>query len=78
MPANAASAIAEKREQLRCGVTIINRTTGQSVAFLEFQQGIDEIFDVQILPGVRFPAVSGPFPHLDGGKTIWTVPNPGS
>jgi len=70
--------IGERREQLKCGVTVIHRATGQTVAFLEFQQGIDEIFDVQILPGVRFPAVSGPFPQLDGGKTIWTVPNTGS
>jgi len=67
--------IAENRDKLTCGVTVVQRATGQTVAFLEFQQGIDEIFDVQVLPGLRFPAVSGPFPALDGGKTIWTVPD---
>ena len=66
--------IAENRDKLKCGVAVVQRATGQGVAFLEFKQGIDEIFDVQVLPGLRFPAVSGPYPALDGGKTIWTVP----
>jgi len=67
--------IAENREKLKCGVVVVQRATGQTVAFLEFKQGIDEIFDVQVLPGLRFPAISGPYPTLDGGKTIWTVPD---
>src|SRR6266571_5862686 len=29
------------------------------VAMLEFQTAVEEIFDVQILPGVRFPEVIG-------------------
>jgi len=33
--------------------------TGQVVASLEFQSGVEEIFDVQALPGLRFPAVIG-------------------
>jgi uncharacterized protein (TIGR03032 family) len=70
--------VAEKRDQLKCGVAVVQRTTGQHVAFLEFKEGIDEIFDVQVLPGARFPAVSGPYPQLDGGKTIWTVPQSGA
>ena len=60
--------------KLKCGVAVVQRATGQAVAFLEFKQGIDEVFDVQVLPGLRFPTISGPFPALDGGKTIWTVP----
>ena len=66
--------IAENRDKLKCGVAVIQRATGQAVAFLEFKQGIDEVFDVQVLPGLRFPTISGSFPALDGGKTIWTVP----
>jgi uncharacterized protein (TIGR03032 family) len=67
--------IAENREKLKCGVAVVQRAIGQTVAFLEFKQGIDEIFDIQVLPGLRFPAISGPYPALDGGKTIWTVPD---
>src|SRR5262249_6521199 len=67
--------IGENREKLKCGVAVVRRATGQTVAFLEFKQGIDEIFDIQVLPGSRFPAISGPYPALDGGKTIWTVPD---
>jgi uncharacterized protein (TIGR03032 family) len=65
--------IAERRESLRCGVGVVD-LEGRQVAHLEFKSGVDEIFDVQVLPGVRLPAVSGPFPGRDGTQTIWTVP----
>jgi hypothetical protein len=29
------------------------------VAFLEFQSAVEEIFDVQLLPALRFPEVLG-------------------
>jgi uncharacterized protein (TIGR03032 family) len=67
--------IAERRESLRCGVGVIDLTTGCHVAHLEFTAGVDEIFDVQVLSGVRRPAVSGPFPSRDGTQMIWTVPD---
>src|SRR5262249_43356966 len=53
--------IAERRDTLRCGVGAIDLTTGRHVAHLEFKSGVDEIFDVQVLPGIRLPAISGPF-----------------
>src|SRR5262249_5795151 len=67
--------IAERRESLRCGVGVVELTTGENVAHLEFKAGVDEIFDVQGLPGGRRPGVSGPFPGRDGGQMIWTVPD---
>jgi uncharacterized protein (TIGR03032 family) len=67
--------IARRRESLRCGVGVVDLTTGQTVAHLEFKAGVDEIFDVRVLPGVRLPAISGPFPGRDGTQTIWTVPD---
>ena len=48
------------------------------VAHLEFLSGVEEIFAVQVLPGIRFPAVSGPYPEVDGVPTIWSAPDPGS
>ena len=38
---------------------MVDIETGQTVDFLEFQSGIEEIFDVQILPGIRYPAIVG-------------------
>ena len=66
--------IAEQREQLRCGVAVIDLPRGQAVAYIQFQAGVEEIFDVQVLPGVTAPALCGPFPDLDGMNDIWLVP----
>ena len=51
--------IAERPEERKCGVSVVDAQAGRIVAFLEFDNGVEEIFDVQILPGVRFPAVVG-------------------
>jgi uncharacterized protein (TIGR03032 family) len=69
--------IAERRDSLRCGVGVVDLATGRHVAHLEFKAGVDEIFDVQVLPGVRLPAVSGPHPARDATPMVWTVPEPG-
>jgi uncharacterized protein (TIGR03032 family) len=68
--------IAERRGELKCGVWVVNWQTGRSVVFLEFRSGVDELFDVQLLPGLRSPLLKGPFPAEDGQPTIWTVPAP--
>src|SRR5919204_6043952 len=54
--------LAERREQLQCGVAVVDLRSGQVVAFLGFQTAGEEIFDVQLLPGLRFPEVIG-FQH---------------
>ncbi|MDZ4781696.1 MAG: TIGR03032 family protein [Planctomycetia bacterium] len=51
--------LAEKRDQLKCGIGVIDLSRGTMVAILEFQTAVEEIFDVQLLPGVRFPEVMG-------------------
>lgn len=66
--------IAERRPELKCGVGVVDLRTGRLAAHLEFVTGVEEIFDVQVLPGVRCPALSGPYPTVDGGGPIWTVP----
>ena len=67
--------IAEKRAELKCGVGVVDLTTGRLTAHLEFITGVEEIFDVQVVPGARCAALSGPYPHLDGAGPVWTVPN---
>jgi hypothetical protein len=51
--------LAERREQLKCGVAVVDLRSGRVIAFLEFQTAVEEIFDVQLLPGLRFPEIVG-------------------
>jgi uncharacterized protein (TIGR03032 family) len=38
-----------------CGVYVLDIRTGETVAFLRFEGIVQEIFAVQVLPGIRFP-----------------------
>jgi uncharacterized protein (TIGR03032 family) len=51
--------LAERRDELRCGVAAVDLRSGRLVGMLEFQTAVEEIFDVQLLPGIRFPEVVG-------------------
>ena len=44
---------------LVCGVAAVDVPAGRVIGLLEFQTAVEEIFDVQLLPGVRFPEVVG-------------------
>jgi uncharacterized protein (TIGR03032 family) len=68
--------IAERRPELKCGVGVVDLGTGRLIGHLEFVTGVEEIFDVQVVPGTRCPALSGPYASLDGAAPIWTVPQP--
>ena len=68
--------IAENRERLKCGVGIVDLTRGELVGQFEFVAGVDEIFDVSVIGGMKLPAMRGPFALEDGAKTIWLVPSP--
>jgi hypothetical protein len=37
----------------------VDLRTGRVAGMLEFQTAVEEIFDVQMLPGLRFPEVMG-------------------
>jgi uncharacterized protein (TIGR03032 family) len=51
--------LAVRRDQLKCGVAVVDVAAGRVVGMLEFQTAVEEVFDVQLLPGVRFPEVVG-------------------
>src|SRR5262249_55882230 len=51
--------LAAKRDLPQCGVAAVDLRRGLVVGLLEFQTAVEEIFDVQILPGLRFPEVVG-------------------
>ncbi|NEQ45458.1 MAG: TIGR03032 family protein [Leptolyngbya sp. SIOISBB] len=38
-----------------CGVWVVNIISGEIVAFLKFEDAVQEIFAVSVLPGLRFP-----------------------
>ena len=51
--------LARRREQLKCGVAVVDLRSGQVIPMLEFQTAVEEIFDVQLMLGLRFPEVIG-------------------
>lgn len=66
--------IGEQPEALRCGVVIVDLEDGRPLAHLYFTSGIEEVFAVTVLPGLRNPVVVGPEPELDGLPMPWLVP----
>jgi uncharacterized protein (TIGR03032 family) len=51
--------LAERRDELECGVAVVDLRSGQLIASLKFQTAVEEIFDVQLLRRTRFPEVIG-------------------
>jgi uncharacterized protein (TIGR03032 family) len=44
-----------KETERTCGVWVIDIEFGQVIAFLKFEEAVQEIFAVELLPGMRFP-----------------------
>lgn len=51
--------LAARRNELKCGIAAVDLRSGRLAGLLEFQTAVEEIFDVQFLPGLRFPEVIG-------------------
>jgi uncharacterized protein (TIGR03032 family) len=51
--------LAARRDELKCGVAVVDLRTGSVIALVDFQTAVEEVFDVQILSGSRFPEVLG-------------------
>jgi uncharacterized protein (TIGR03032 family) len=64
-------------DRLKCGLAAVDLNSGQVVAHLFLASPVDELFDVQVLPGIRCPFLSGPHVDREQGDPLWTVP-PGS
>jgi len=47
--------LVERLRERICGVWIVHIETGQTLGFLRFEAGVQEIFAVQVLQGTRFP-----------------------
>lgn len=69
--------IAEHRDQLKCGVGVVDLVTGRTVAVFQFLSGVTEIFAVEIAAGAACPYVAGA--SSDGHEhDVWIVPQPGT
>jgi uncharacterized protein (TIGR03032 family) len=51
--------IASRVEDLRCGIWVVDLNAARIVEFMQFQSGVDEIFAIEVLAGIRFPEVLG-------------------
>ena len=49
--------LTERLDERTCGVWVVNIESGATVAFLRFEDAVQEIFAVQLLPGIRFPEI---------------------
>jgi len=47
--------LVERLTERTCGVWVVDLRDGRTLGFLRFEEGVQEIFAVQVLPGVRFP-----------------------
>jgi uncharacterized protein (TIGR03032 family) len=60
--------ITQQKDERNCGVWVVNITNGQLVGFLKFEGSVQEIFAVDVLPGIRFPEVLEPGNKLLGAS----------
>lgn len=49
--------LTDRCRERQCGVWVVDVRDGRTVAFLHFEEGVQEIFAVQVLSGLRFPDV---------------------
>jgi uncharacterized protein (TIGR03032 family) len=67
--------IAAYADQLRCGVGVIDVRSGITVATLQFANGVEEVFDVQTLPGARCPSLGSSLGGTGATDDIWVLPD---
>ena len=53
-----------------CGVWVVDIQRGQVVAFLKFEEAVQEIFAVALLPGMRFPDLINDNTELVGSSFV--------
>jgi uncharacterized protein (TIGR03032 family) len=66
--------ISERREQLCCGIAVVDLVSGRSVATFQFLSGIEEIFAVDVISNHRNPVFGGASTDQDE-REIWVVPS---
>ena len=49
--------LTQRLDERICGVWVVDLKTAQTVAFLKFEDAVQEIFAVRVLPNIRFPEI---------------------
>ncbi|MDQ2699936.1 MAG: TIGR03032 family protein, partial [Actinomycetota bacterium] len=52
--------ISDKADELECGVWIVDIDTGRTAGFIRFEEQVQEIFDVALMAGMRYPEIAEP------------------
>ena len=65
--------IEQREKELQCGVWVIDLDTGQTIGFMAFETGCEEIFAVDVLPGMKYPSIIGVKKDVING--IFVVPS---
>jgi len=66
--------LADRREELKCGLAVVDLHTGNHIAQFDITAGVDEVFNVTVLPGITAPFFSGPLAEQDSGQPMWAIP----
>lgn len=69
--------VAQRGEELRCGVGVIDLVSGRTVSVLQFLSGVDEIFAVDVIPGMTHPKIAGAWAD-QVEQEVWIAPAPNS
>jgi uncharacterized protein (TIGR03032 family) len=64
--------VQRRHPKLLCGVAVVDLRTGQPAGTFEFTSGVQELFDVRFLPGVRRPMVLNT--EKDATRQAFTAP----
>jgi uncharacterized protein (TIGR03032 family) len=62
--------LTEDLDQRVCGVWAVDTRTGEIVGFLRFEGAVQEIYDVQLLEGRRWPEIAEPGAELVSGSFL--------
>ncbi len=49
--------LTQRLKERTCGVWVVNMDTGKTIAFLRFEDAVQEIFSVQVIPRSKFPEI---------------------
>jgi uncharacterized protein (TIGR03032 family) len=50
--------LTDRLDERLCGVWALNPENGDTVGFLRFEELVQEVFDVAVLPGIRYPEIA--------------------
>ena len=49
--------LVQRLRERTCGIWVVHIETGETLGFIRFEAGVQEIFAVSVLPGIRYPDV---------------------